>query len=273
VSHALKYAYWCLRHPRDLAGLARGASLRDLVLRSDLVRLGIRVPYGEARGFAEASFKATLVPLLREALRDAAPATVLDVGAQYGQFARAAAIAFPGCRVVAFEPLRASIERLRRAVGHRPDIQVLEFALGDRDGEEILHVSRNPGSSSVLRLEAAHVRAFPGTEIAREERIRVRRLDTLVNAGEVRLDRPVLMKVDVQGFEARVFEGCGTALDRVDALIVEMSLVALYAGQPLLADVRRLLESRGLRYAGEFDRVVSPVTGDVVQVDGLFLRG
>ena len=42
------------------------------------------------------------------------PATVLDVGANKGQFSRAAATAFPGARIIAFEPLESVAAEWRR---------------------------------------------------------------------------------------------------------------------------------------------------------------
>ena len=89
------------------------------------------------------------------------------------------------------------------------------------------------GSSSLAAMLPSHEAAFPGSEVVREEPVEVRRLDDLVREEEIALRPPVLMKIDVQGYEDRVIEGAGAVMDRIDTMIVEMSLVSLYEGQIL----------------------------------------
>ncbi len=83
---------------------------------------------------------------------------------------------------------------------------------------------------------------------------------------------PVLMKVDVQGFELDVLAGAETTLQRVDVLIVETSMVELYERQPLFHEVYEFLRARGFVFAGSFDQILDPSGGAVLQADAIFLR-
>src|SRR5712692_665227 len=56
--------------------------------------------------------------------------TVLDVGANTGQFAVAAAKLFPGARVYSFEPLPACVTQLRRHASKLPNLTIYPIAPG-----------------------------------------------------------------------------------------------------------------------------------------------
>jgi len=262
----LAHARWLLRHPGALVGLARGASLRDLILREDLRRTGRRLTLADARGIATSKLNVAVVERLARAFSATPPRTLLDVGAARGSFSVAASLAFPGVEAHAFEPLPEEFAVLARHVAH-----AYPFALGDVAGTASIHVSKNPGSSSLAEMLPDHVAAFPGTEIVRETRIEVRRLDDVVATENIDLRPPVLLKIDVQGAEDRVLRGGARMLRSVDAIIVEMSLVELYEGQMTASDLAALVESHGFRADGRFHEIRSR-SGEIVQVDGLFRR-
>jgi Methyltransferase FkbM domain len=82
----------------------------------------------------------------------------------------------------------------------------------------------------------------------------------------------IWLKLDVQGFELPVLRGGERTLDEVEVVETELSLVELYEGQSLLADVLAHLDSRGFG-ARFFEPVFSdPVSGELLQVDGVFAR-
>ena len=264
---------WILRHPTSLPRLVAGSRFRDLVLRADLARIGIPLTAAEARGLGESRLAVRVVERLREMLGGVAWRTFLDVGSAHGGHSVAALLAFPGIRAFAFEPLPDVFEVLTRVAADRPAISPLPLALGREETAARIHRSRSSGSSSLLPMLDAHPEHFPGTEVTGGEEVRVRSLDACIEAGTVSVERPALMKIDVQGFEDRVIEGAERTLGRIDALIVEMSLVPLYDGQVLLPDLRRRIEALGFTWRGQFDEGRSFTTGEVVQVDGLFTRG
>src|SRR5215471_14295105 len=58
-----------------------------------------------------------------------APATILDVGANVGQFAVAAAILMPSAAIHSFEPLPACVQRFRRNTQRFKNITIHQTAL------------------------------------------------------------------------------------------------------------------------------------------------
>ena len=103
------------------------------------------------------------------------PKTVIDVGANVGQFAVAAAKLFGNARVYSFEPLPACFQRLVKNVEKLPQITAVQAALGDTASTAQLRINSHSHSSSLLPLAVAHRSAFPGAvELERINRRRTR---------------------------------------------------------------------------------------------------
>jgi FkbM family methyltransferase len=261
-----------VRHPRLLLPLAAGMGLPDLALREDLRRLGIPLGLAAARGLASAHLSVRVVELLRKHFTGAPPRTVLDVGAAHGGYSLAALLAFPDTRVYSFEPLPEVFRVLEQTAAGRGRITPFPLALGEAEARVTIHRSESTGSSSILSMRSEHEAHFPGTGTIGSEEIEVRTLDALVAAGEVDLTPPVLMKIDVQGYEDRVLAGAAATLPRINALIVELSLTELYEGQQLLPELRSRIEGQGFTFRGNFTEGRSETSGEIVQVDALFTR-
>ena len=191
--------------------------------------------------------------------------TVLDVGANKGQFALFARHRWPEARLVCFEPLPAPRGRLSKLV--RSGAEIHPIALGDYEGDADMHLASREDSSSLLALGDVQKRLFSMDE-SRLLTVPVRRLDAVFQAND--LSRPTLLKIDVQGFEFEVLQGASGLLHAVDGVYVECSFVELYIGQKLASAVTEFLNSFGLAETGRFN--VSR-DGDVeVQADFLFTR-
>ena len=76
------------------------------------------------------------------------PRTVIDVGANVGQFAVAAAKLFPNVRVHSFEPQPDCVARLREHVAKLGNVTVYAFALGDCEDEVTFHINSTPSMES-----------------------------------------------------------------------------------------------------------------------------
>ncbi len=196
--------------------------------------------------------------------------TILDVGANEGQFARIARQQCPAARLICFEPIPECADNLRSLAQSLGNMEVECVALGDRPGEAEFHVNEFSPSSSLLPLGSAHRRSFPKATSTRTHKVRVATLDDyagrLVGAGRV------LAKIDVQGGEYLVLSGARRAVEHVDEIVVEMSLVPLYDGQRLFDDVHALLSDLGFDFRGIIDQLRCPTTGEPLQIDGIYRK-
>jgi FkbM family methyltransferase len=194
--------------------------------------------------------------------------TVLDIGANTGQFAARIRGSFPESVIYSFEPLRDAYASLRSRMGADPAFKAFNFALGDKDATTLMHRSGVSDSSSVLRMLQLHTAAFPNTALAGTEEIEVRRLDAL----NFSLEPGLLVKIDVQGFEDRVIRGGRATIGGADCVITEVSFDKLYEEQPLFDDIYHTLRDMGFEYSGSLDQLLDPRDGRPLQADAIFLK-
>jgi len=72
------------------------------------------------------------------------PRTVLEVGANVGQFAVAAAKLLPDVSVHSFEPVPVCVKKLQKNVSGLGNVAVYLFALGDREDKVTFRVASQP---------------------------------------------------------------------------------------------------------------------------------
>ena len=199
--------------------------------------------------------------------------TVLDVGANTGQFARLMHEVLPDARIYSFEPLPECYEVLRQALEPDARFHPLQMAVGEVNTTLNFYRSIHTPSSSFLKMTSLHQAAFPESLEGQEEkaiRVESKRLDDAVE--ELVMEDNVLLKIDVQGYEARVIAGAPQTLKRVKAVLIETSFVELYESQPLFDEIYRLLCDAGYVFRGNLQQMTHPSTGEIVQADSIFLR-
>jgi len=131
-------------------------------------------------------------------LRDQSPRSVLDVGANVGDWARLAAAELPAAAVYAFEIIPATFEQLVQATRDTPSVRCFNVGLGSEDGT--LEMRYNPRSSA-----HATYTDYPWGGAQTIVRGRVVRGDGFLEQHAIaRVD---LLKIDVEGAEHLVLEG------------------------------------------------------------------
>jgi FkbM family methyltransferase len=203
-------------------------------------------------------------------IRDLNIQTVLDVGANTGEFAAEIHAILPEAAIYSFEPLRECYALLVERMSHVPKFQAFDFALGSEASEIEMHRSEFTPSSSILRMGSLHKRAFPFTSKEVLEKIVIKRLDDI--AGDLDLTENILIKIDVQGFEDKVILGGLKTIQVAKLLIVETSFESLYDGQPLFDTIYEMVKRIGFEYHGNFGQLLNPIDGNILQADGIFIK-
>jgi FkbM family methyltransferase len=196
--------------------------------------------------------------------------TVLDVGANTGQFAGEIHAILPEAAIYSFEPLRQCYELLVEKMSHVPKFRAFDFALGSEASEMEMHRSEFTTSSSILRMNELHKQAFPFTNKDVIEKVVIKRLDDVT--GALDLAENILIKIDVQGFEDKVIAGGLNTIQRAKLLIIELSFESLYDGQPLFDTIYQTMKQVGFEYHGNFGQLLNPIDGNILQADGLFIK-
>jgi FkbM family methyltransferase len=195
--------------------------------------------------------------------------TVIDVGAFIGAFAYGIHTILPEARIYSFEPLLENYQKLVNNLAPARHFRAFHTALGDQKGEMNFWKSDFMASSSALPMADLHKNAFPHSSHVTAMTVPVARLDDYLPSME--LEPPVLLKIDVQGYEDKVLLGGSETLRKVNFVLSEVSYKPLYEGQVLFDQIYECLQKQGFEYAGNFDSLISPVDGTILQSDVLFV--
>jgi FkbM family methyltransferase len=199
------------------------------------------------------------------------PTSVVDVGANRGQFAIAILELVPTASVISFEPLPAQAAQLAKLTRHyAPRFEVRNLALGSRPARLELHVNKHHQSSSLRALSRRHLNAFPDARETESIFVDVDRLDCQLSTADLRPG--AMLKIDVQGFERDVIDGASGVLQRFDTLLIEASFQALYEGEWTFLEMVEDLKSKGFNFVRPVGFLQDPVNAEFLQMDALFRR-
>jgi len=198
--------------------------------------------------------------------------TVVDIGANRGQFSLAVRHLAPKARIFAFEPLAAPAAVFRKVFAKDSLFTLHQAAVGAEQGEAIIHVTEDDDSSSLLPIGPLQRRLFPRMDEVRTETVRVSRLAEFFSAEAI--IPPALLKLDVQGYELEALKGCDDLLERFQYVYAECSFMELYTGQALAHEIIAWLNERRFRLSGvynmHYDRQGRAVQGDFLfQASGI----
>lgn len=193
--------------------------------------------------------------------------TILDVGANVGQFALAAALHFPDSKIYSFEPLPDLFSQLQANTRRKKNIKVFNCAIGRHTGRIAFYRNEYSrlSSSLIINTKNDNPRYCEDRTLLTDVHI------SMLDEFRALLDiiHPVLLKIDVQGMEIEVLNGCYSLLPEVDFILCEAALVKLYDYQPLFDDIHSLTSQLGYR-------LVAPLClnrgkqGKVIEVDLLY---
>ncbi len=202
-----------------------------------------------------------------EAIGRLTPKTLIDVGANKGQFSLIVRYLFPDVEIHAFEPLEAE-RKLYELVVAEP-VKLYSMALGAAAGEATFFITSQRDSSSLLKPGAVQETAY-GVVHTSSTTVPVARLSHVVDILAMR--RPILLKLDVQGGELDVLNGAEEILPFVDMIYCEASFVHLYERQPLADEIVSHLMQHGFTLRGVFNQSITKEFGPT-QADLLFTNG
>jgi FkbM family methyltransferase len=196
--------------------------------------------------------------------------TVLDVGANIGQFATTLRLAgYPG-KIISFEPQSKAYARLTAMAAKDAKWTVApRCAVGAAQGEIEMNISDNSVSSSALPILEAHTGSAPASRYVGTETAPVIRLDDCDLIP--RTDR-LFIKIDTQGFEQHVLDGAPELIKLARGAQMEMSLAPLYAGQADFMGLMAQMQKAGFDLWALNPGFADRETGRLLQADSTFFR-
>jgi FkbM family methyltransferase len=192
-------------------------------------------------------YREPVIYQLAELLARRGVRTVLDAGANVGQFARnLRAYGFRG-RILSFEPVPECYAELQRASAGDSAWTAHNFALGDADGELEFNLTGLTDMASLKEPSEFGRRTYQTFQDARRIVVPVRRLDRWLeqSAPEVLAAGPLFLKMDTQGYDLVVFRGAEGIHPALAGILAEFAVLHLYQGVPGWMEMLRLFQEAG----------------------------
>jgi FkbM family methyltransferase len=187
------------------------------------------------------------------ARRGFSPRTIVDVGAYEGAWTMLAHSVWPTSIVIMIEANRAKISRLREIGETHCEL------LGAAAGQSVAFNVMETGSS-VLSEHSS---------VPRE--IEIRTLSTL-DSLSLNLEGPGLLKIDAQGYELEILKGAVNSLRIFEAILLEVAVIEINEGAPLLADVVSFMDKLDFVASEVLEVHRRPLDRALSQMDILFIR-
>lgn len=196
--------------------------------------------------------------------------TVLDIGANEGQFALMIRKLLPDTAICSFEPIPDCYNKLIAHFHSDTAFKAFNVAIGDKEEMIEMNINDFSPSSSLLEIDDLHVENFKHTSHSKKQLIPVKTLDSF--SAQLNLLKPYMVKIDTQGYEDKVISGGQQILAGADVIFVELSYKSLYKEQTLFDDIYNALVRLDFEYHGNFEELLSPINGAVLQSDGIFIK-
>ena len=158
-----------------------------------------------------------------------APETIIDIGSNKGQFILLMEQIFPNKIVYSFEPIIEMINKQKKFYKYKKNITFHNLALGSSICSKEFLITSRMDSSSFLKV-ASNTNKSKNYSVIEKRDIKVSTLDEIL-LNEIFL-YPLLIKMDVQGYELEVLKGAKNLLKKTDYLLLEVSENEMYQNQP-----------------------------------------
>lgn len=173
------------------------------------------------------------------------PTNIIDAGANVGDVTNELMFHFPEATIYAFEPILATYNLLMNNVSNKINVKTLNYALGKKD--EQIEIFLNP-ENTINSLKSTYLNEENSVG---KQLIHVTRVDKF--ASSVNINHIHVLKIDVEGFEFEVLEGCGAMLrNNIDCILLEVG----YEREETkvhFSDVETYLEKYNYQLIGIYD--------------------
>ena len=190
------------------------------------------------------------------------PRNIIDVGAYHGDWTRMIKAIFPEAHVLMVEAQTSKEAILKQVVAEYPGKVSCSIGLLGPEKRESVPFYELETGSSVLPEQSDIKRAIVHHSM--------QTLDQMVSE---KLKGPCdLLKLDVQGFEIEVLKGATDTLKNVEIVLMEVSLLGVNKGSPLLHEAVQYMTQRGFLPYDICSFTRRPLDNALWQTDFIFVK-
>ena len=197
---------------------------------------------------------------------------ILDVGANEGQFVKELRFYGYEGNIISFEPILDAHKRLLQNSLKDDKWEIYKpIALGNKNRESVINISKNSVSSSIFEMKKEHLENAPNSMYISKQSINEIRLEEIFFDLDLK-EKNLFLKIDTQGYEYEVLKGAEEILKYFKGIMVEVSLTNLYEGQKSWQEILGFIQSKGFNL-WSIDRGFSnKKNGKTLQVDMCFFK-
>ena len=188
------------------------------------------------------------------------PSAIIDVGAHIGDWSRMARRIFPNPPIFMLDANPENELSLLHAAGELGGKHSIH-CLGAEAKNTVTFYQLSTGSSVLPELTGITANSIE---------IPMTTLDTVLQTEN--LAAPLLLKLDVQGFELEVLRGGRKTMEQAELILLELATLPYNEGAPLFAEVIAFMDQAGFAvydFGGQFRRQSDQA---LFQIDVLFAR-
>lgn len=166
--------------------------------------------------------------------------TLIDIGSNKGQFMIFLKYFYPHIEIYSFEPINEMIKKQKKFFKNKKKIYYFNYALGNKSDIKIFNITRRTDSSSLYKISKNN-NSNSDYDIIDKFKVKVNKLDNILTHN---IKKPILTKIDVQGYELEVLKGANKILDKIDYLFIEVSKNQIYINQAVYKEILIFLKKK-----------------------------
>jgi FkbM family methyltransferase len=190
------------------------------------------------------------------------PRAAIDVGAFAGDWTVMCRRYFPAARVLMIEPQPDRAAALQALAARLPDIRFVAALVGPAPAPAVPFFQNETVSSVLPEADS--------TPATAPVRLPMTTLDGVV--AETGFGAAEFLKLDVQGYELEVLRGGARALSAAEVVLLEVNVIAINRGAPLLHETVAYMAAHGFRVYDICTAIRRPLDAALWQTDMLFVR-
>ena len=159
--------------------------------------------------------------------------TIIDIGANRGEYSEVCRYFCPDAQIYAFEANPDLFYQLSNIKNISPKLT----GLWNVNTNLIFYANQTENGRSSFLEYGKDSKEFRNDKLIKRK-VNVTRFDSF----DIQIDRPCFVKIDVEGAEIKVLEGFGDRLKEVDVLQLEYSFQDNFKGQTTFKEIISLLE-------------------------------
>ncbi len=196
--------------------------------------------------------------------------TVIDIGANTGQFALDICKIDKNITIYSFEPIPSVYDVLVKNLAHISNFKAFNLGLGEEKGVLDINLNDASPSSSFLDMSDIHLDNFSHAQKTQKTHVKVERLDDVIDCNT--LNNNILTKIDVQGYEDQVLNGGKNVITKSKIIIIEVSFKELYKGQKLFGDIFNKMIALNFEFVGLIGEAYDSKNEDLLFGDAIFRK-